>query len=87
MQLGPKQLNQRLSQKLLPVRRYVRLAGLPCPASVGEDAPGLSETCYARVGAEGTLKEYPPLRRMGGEMGEGLWEEVTCRDVRQIHNK
>jgi hypothetical protein len=50
LHVGPKQLKQGLSQKLLPVRGYVLLAGLSCLASVGEDVPSFTETCYAGAG-------------------------------------
>ena len=42
LHVGPEQLEQGLSQKLLP--DYVLLAGLPCLASVAEDASSLIET-------------------------------------------
>ena len=42
----------------------VTLAGLPCLASVGEDAPSPAEPCCARVGVY--LDVLYPLRREGG---------------------
>ena len=44
LHVGPEQLEQGLSQELLLYVGYVLLAGLPCLASVGEDAPNLTET-------------------------------------------
>jgi hypothetical protein len=43
LRVGPKQLEQGLSQKLLPVWGMFFLAGLPCLASVGEDVPSPAE--------------------------------------------
>ena len=39
LHVGPEQLEQGLSQKLLPVHRICLLAGLP----LGEDVPNLAE--------------------------------------------
>ena len=44
LHVGPEQLEQGLSQKLLPYVGYVLLAGLPCLASVGEEVPSIKET-------------------------------------------
>jgi hypothetical protein len=56
---------------------YVLLAGLPCLASVGEEAPSLKETCSTRVG-ESSEDPYHSVEKENGE-GEELWEGVTRR--------
>jgi len=43
LHVGSKQQEWGLFQRLLPVWGYVLLAGLPCLASVGEDAPSLTD--------------------------------------------
>jgi hypothetical protein len=47
LHVGPEQRDQGLSLKLLPVVHV--LAGLPCLASVEEDAPNPAKTCCAWV--------------------------------------
>ena len=63
LHVGPKQLDQGPSQRLFLYIGYVLLAGLPCLASVGGDAPSPKETWCARVGGYGRLH---PLRSRGG---------------------
>jgi hypothetical protein len=60
LHVGPEQLEQGLSQKLLPYLGYV-LAGLPCLASLGDDVP--------RV--EGYPEGGPPARRRRERVGGG----------------
>jgi hypothetical protein len=44
LHVGPKQLEQGLSQKLLPVCGICLLVWLPCFVSVGKDAPSLRKS-------------------------------------------
>jgi hypothetical protein len=64
LHVGPEQLEQGYPKSSCLSVGYVLLAGLPCLASVGEDAPRLTETLSAR------MQGYPPAqRKVGGESG------------------
>ena len=59
---------------------YVLLAGLPCPASVGEDKPSFTEIWSARVREISKTPPHPLRGRRGGQEGVGgLWKRVTRR--------
>jgi hypothetical protein len=57
---------------------YVLLARLPCLVSVGKEAPSLSDTLSARVGAYPRVPHLVRGEEEGG-MGEGLLEGLTER--------
>jgi hypothetical protein len=75
LHVSPKQLGLGLSQKPLPVCGICSSSWATLSASVGEEAPSLTETCSARAGGDsgGTCSEK-------GAKGV-LWEEMTCREA------
>jgi hypothetical protein len=76
--MGPKQLEQRLPQKLLPVCGYVLLAGLPAWPQWERMYIVLQRLEVPGFG--GYLYGPQLLRGEGnGRMGGGLWEGVTRR--------
>ena len=65
--VGPNNWNRSYPNCFLNVG-YVLLAGLPCLASVGEEAPSLTETWSAWVEGD-TQREPYPLRGEGEREG------------------
>jgi hypothetical protein len=72
LHVGPEQLEQGLSQKLCLYMGYVFLAGLPCLASVGKEAPSSQRPEVPGWG--GTQRGLHSLRGEGERVGEGLWK-------------
>ena len=59
--------------KLLPIVEYVLLTGLPCLASMEEDA--------LKCQGWGIPEEAPAQRRKGGRKWEGLWDGVSGKET------
>ena len=76
LHVGPEQLEQGYVKSCCLYAGYIFLTGLPCLASVGEDAPSLKNLLCQCQG----LSWGPSLSEEKGRgMKEELWEGVTGR--------
>ena len=78
LRVGPNQLEWQYPKSCYLYVGCVLLAGLPCMASVGKDAPSPSDLmCQGRKICRGPP---PALRKRGRGQEKELWEAATGRE-------